>query len=178
MLKILAYVAGALAVAILAILGYAATLPDSFRIARSTNIKAPAEKIFPLIDDLHGFNTWNPFLKKDPATRVTYSGPASGTGARNAWDGSGQTGAGEMEIVSSSPSSNVTLKLHIIRPFETVNQVVFTLEPKGGTTTVTWAMTGQNAFIGKVIGVFMNVDRMVGGDFENGLADLKALAEK
>jgi len=156
---------------------YAATRPDSFQLARSISIKATPEKIFPLIDDLHGFNRWNPFLKNDPDIKLTYSGPASGKGTAHEWDGNSRVGKGRLEITDSVPASKIVMKLDMIKPIEGHNRVEFTLEPKDGTTTVTWAMSGNSAYIAKLIGVFVSMEKMVGREFESGLADLKALAE-
>jgi hypothetical protein len=156
---------------------YAATRPDSFLIARSVRIKAVPEKIFPLIDNLHSFNTWNPFMKKDPAVKLAYSGPVSGPGAAHAWEGNSNVGKGRVEIVGSSPSSRVAMKLDMLSPIEGHNLVEFSLKPDGDATTVTWAMSGPSPFIAKVMSVVCSMDKMVGGEFEKGLADLKALAE-
>ena len=175
MLKTIAIVA---AVFVAGVLAYAATRPNAFRVARSVSIAAPPEKIFPLINDLHAFNRWNPFLKMDPATKLTYSGPDSGKGAAHEWDGNSQVGKGRVEITDSSPSSQILMKLDLEKPMEAHNRVAFTFEPKGNATEVTWAMNGEHSFIGKVMGLCFNMDKMVGGSFEEGLADLKAQAEK
>jgi hypothetical protein len=166
------------AVPVLALLAFAATRPDIFHVRRSTSIKAQPEKIFPLINDLHAFNTWNPFEKKDPNVKGTYSGPSSGKGARYGWDGNKDIGKGTIQIVESAPSSKVTMQLNFIKPFEAHNLVEFTLEPGGDSTHVTWAMQGPLPFMAKIIHLFINMDRMVGKDFEAGLAYLKTIAEK
>jgi uncharacterized protein YndB with AHSA1/START domain len=160
-----------------AILVLAAMKPDTFSVVRTTEIKAPPEKIFPLIDDLHQFNTWNPYEKKDPDIKGTYSGPASGKGAAYAWE-SKEVGTGSMEITDTVAPSRVALKLDFVKPFEAHNAVEFTLVPKGDATEVTWAMSGPVPFMAKIMHVLVNMDRMVGTDFETGLANLKALAEK
>lgn len=178
MLKILARVAALLALVVVAILAIAATKPDTFRVARSISIKAPPEKIFPLINDPHAFNTWNPFLKQDPAAKLTYHGPASGVGAGHEWNGNRNVGKGRFEISESNPPANVVLKLDMAEPMEAHNRVEFSLQPKGDQTEITWAMTGPSPYVAKVMGTVFSVDRMVGGEFEKGLADLKALAEK
>jgi carbon monoxide dehydrogenase subunit G len=162
---------------IAAVLAYAATGPDRFQVRRSTSIKASADAIFPRINDLHAFNSWNPFDKKDPNTKGTYSGPASGKGASYGFESS-KTGTGSIEIVDAAPPSRITMKLTMIRPIAADNRVEFTLEPQGDTTRVTWAMDGGVPFVGKVIHLIFNMDKMVGQDFEAGLADLKALSEK
>ncbi len=178
MLKAVAIIAAIVVVVLGVVLAYAATLPDTFQVQRTASIKASPEKIFPLINSLRGFGTWEPFSKKDPAIKIAYSGPESGKGAAYTWDGNSQVGQGRVEILDASPPSKVTIKLDMIKPMEAHNTVVFTLEPKGDNTAVTWAMSGQRPFIAKVFDVVLNMDRMVGGDFENGLTNLKALAEK
>lgn len=171
-------------IAILAVVGiagflaYAATLPAAFSISRSVSIAAAPEKVFPLINDFHGFNKWNPFLKDDPAIKLTYSGPDSGKGAKYDWDGNSNVGKGNVEITDSSPSSKILMNLNMIAPMEAHNRVEFTLAPKGSETQVTWTMSGENSFIGKVMSACFNADKMVGGAFEQGLGDLKVMAEK
>ena len=164
------------AVVIVIILGFAAAKPNMFQISRATSIKAPADKVYPLINDLHNFNTWNPFAKKDPDMKLSYSGAQSGRGAAYAWEGP-KVGAGRMEIVDAAAPSKVVLKLDFSKPFEAHNMVEFTLEPKGDTTNVQWAMRGPMPFMHKVMTLFFSMDRMVGKDFEAGLADMKAAAE-
>ena len=174
MLKIIAIV---VVVLIAAVLIYAATRPDTFRVQRSASISAPPEKIFPLINDLRSFNTWNPYEKKDPNAKGSYSGPASGKGAAYAFDGNKDIGKGNIEITESSPTSKVTMNLNMFKPFEAHNIVEFTLQPVGETTNVTWAIHGPMPYMSKVMCVFFDIDNMVGKDFENGLSDLKTVAE-
>lgn len=166
------------AVLVVAILIYAATKPDIFRVQRSTFIKAPPEKIFPLVSDLHNYNIWNPFAKKDPHAKNTYSGPESGVGSVYAWEGNKNVGKGSMEIAKLTPSSEVVYKLDFISPFEAHNTATFTLTPQGENTQVTWAMEGPSNYMVKVMHTIFSMEKMVGPDFEAGLADLKALAEK
>ena len=174
MLQTILLLAGA-ALALLLI--YAATRPDNFRVQRTAVIKAPAQKIFALIDDLHLFNHWNPYEKKAPGVKGSYSGAASGVGAAYAWDGR-KVGAGRMEITASQAPSQVTMQLDFLKPFKAQNTAEFTLQPQGeNLTIVTWAMHGPSPFISKLMGVVMNMDRMIGNDFEAGLANLKALTE-
>lgn len=178
MLKFLA-VAAIIVVSLVAIVCvYAANKPDAFQVTRSVSINAAPEKIFPLIDDLHNFNRWNPFLKQDPDIKLTYSGPASSEGAVHEWAGNRHVGKGRLEITESAPASKVAMKLDMIEPIEGHNNVEFILEPRDGTTTVRWSMSGESAYIAKVMGVFVSMDKMIGGAFENGLADLKAMAER
>ena len=161
-----------------AVLLFAATRPDSFRVMRTTSIKAPPERIFPLINEFNRWSAWSPYEKKDPAMKRTFSGPAAGKGAVYAWEGNKDVGKGRMEIADASVPSRVVLNLDFSEPFEAHNVVDFTLEPKGDTTQVTWAMRGPMPFLSKVITLFVDMDRMVGGDFETGLANLKAIAEQ
>jgi len=159
-----------------AFLGYVATRPNAFRIQRATRVKAAPESLYPLISDMKKFNTWNPFAKADPDAALTYSGPASGKGASYGW-ASRKLGVGRMEIVEATPSSRVVAKLDFVKPFEAHNIVEFTLEPKDDSTDVVWAMHGPMPFMSKLMTVFFNQDRMVGGEFEKGLANMKAAAE-
>lgn len=167
-----------IAVAVAALLGLAATKPDTFSIRRATVIKAPPEKIFALINDFHSWPTWSPWEKLDPAMQRTYSGTASGKGTVYAWEGTGKVGAGRMEIIDTAVPSRITIQLDFIKPFEGHNIAEFTLETKGATTDVTWVMRGPNTFISKVMGIFFNMDSLIGKDFEMGLANMKAAAEK
>ncbi len=181
MLKIIGIIAGVIAVAVVGVLAYAATLPNTFRVERSISIQAPPEKIFPLINELKTMNEWNPFAKQDPSMKITYSGPASGKGAAHAWT-SDKAGEGRLEITDSAPPSRLNMRLDMIKPMEGHNAIVFALQPQSQgtnvTTNVSWAMSGEYNYISKVICVFVNMDRMIGGEFDKGLADLKAMAEK
>jgi uncharacterized protein YndB with AHSA1/START domain len=175
MIKTIAIVLGLL---IAALLIYAATKPDSFRIERSTTIKAPPEKVFALINDFHQWEAWSPWEKIDPALKRTYSGAPSGKGAVYEWDGNKEIGQGRMEITESTPASKVALKLDFVKPFEAHNMVDFTLATQGDSTTVTQAMYGPSPYISKLMTTFFSMEKMVGGKYEEGLANLKALAEK
>jgi hypothetical protein len=166
------------AVALVGVLIAAATRSDTFRVQRSASIKAAPDRIFPLINDLHRFNGWNPFERKDPNLKRSYSGAQSGKGAAYAFAGNGEVGRGTIEIIASAPASKVTMTLHMLEPFETRNTVDFILQPKGDMTEVTWAMHGPVPYLAKIIHLFIDMDRMVGGEFEAGLASLKAIAEK
>lgn len=160
-----------------AFLIYAALQPAEFRIERTAEIGASADKIFPLINDLRQFNTWNPFAKADPEAEIVYSGPATGVGSAYDWNGP-KSGAGRMEILSSTPSSKVTAQLAFRKPFAATNMAEFLVEPRNGASTVTWAMTGRRPLSHKLIGTCFNMDKMVGGEFANGLASLKTMVEK
>ena len=163
---------------VLVALLYVATRPNSFRYARSASMRAPPEKVFPLINNLRTLNTWMPFVKPDPNIKLDYSGPESGKGATNDFSGNSQVGAGRLEITDSQPPNKVTMRLVMTRPMACDNTVEFTLVPAGSMTNVTWAMSGKNSLMSKLMCLAMNPDKMIGGMFEKGLADLKGLAEK
>ena len=163
--------------AIAMLLIYAATRPDTFRVERSIRIQAPPDRIYALIDDMHAFNTWNPYERKDPAIKGRYGNTTRGKGALYAWE-SEKVGTGQMEIVDSTLVTKVTMKLDFVKPFEAHNLVDFTLQPDGETTLVTWVMSGPSPYFSKVMQVFFSMDKMVGKDFEDGLANLKTIAEK
>jgi uncharacterized protein YndB with AHSA1/START domain len=163
---------------IAAVLVYAATKPDSFRIERSTTIKASPDKVFALINDFHQWEAWSPWEKIDPALKRTYSGAASGRGAVYEWAGNKDIGQGRMEITESTPSSKIALNLDFVTPFEAHNRVEFTLAPQGESTTVTQAMFGPSPYLSKLMTIFFSMEKMVGSKYEEGLASLKTLAEK
>ena len=167
-----------LAVLIAAILLYATTRPNTFRVSRSITVNAPPERIFPLIDEWNQWFGWSPYEKVDPAMKRRFSGPAAGKGAVYEFEGNSQVGAGRLEILESMPPSRIAIQLDMRKPIEGHNLVEFTLHPEGGTTRVTWTITGNSVYLSKLIGIFLNMDRMIGKSFETGLADLKALAEK
>jgi uncharacterized protein YndB with AHSA1/START domain len=166
----------AVIVALAAALAYAASKPDTFTVQRSVLIDAPPEQIFPLMDDLRAQSAWSPF-EKDPNMKRTHSGPARGPGAVYAWDGDRRVGAGQIAITSSTPPTKVVLALQMVRPFKADNSVEFTLDRSGIGTRVTWAMRGRQPFMAKLMGLVMNCDKMVGTQFEEGLANLKTLVE-
>ena len=168
----------AVVVLLAAVLGLAASKPDTFRVERATNIKAPPEKVFTLISDFHNWGAWSPWEKMDPAMTRAHSGAASGKGAVYEWEGNSKVGKGRMEITDTAPPSKVTIKLDFLKPFEAHNTAEYTLEPKGDATRLTWAMYGPSPFLSKVMQVFVSMDSMVGKDFETGLANLKSIAEK
>jgi hypothetical protein len=159
------------------LLAFAATQPDTFKVQRSASIKAPPDKLHGLINDMKVFNTWNPYNLKDPNIKGEYQGPQAGPGAAYHFAGNKDVGKGSIAITDSSPSK-VTMKLDMIEPFEGHNVVEFILVPRGDSTEVTWAMHGPSPYIGKVMGLVFNMDSMIGRDFEAGLANLKAKAEK
>jgi uncharacterized protein YndB with AHSA1/START domain len=161
-----------------ALFGFAATRPDTFRIRRTASIKAPPEKIFAFINDFHRWGSWSPYEKLDPAMKRAHSGAADGKGAVYAWQSDGKAGSGRMEIIDTVPDSRITIKLDFLKPFEGHDVAEFTLEAKEGSTDVTWAMQGPNPYMAKVMSVFVNMDNMIGKDFETGLANLKTVAEQ
>lgn len=176
--KIALIVVCVLAVSIVAVLGVAATKPDTFHVARTASINAPPETIFPLINDLRSNVSWSPF-EKDPAMKRSFGDVASGKGATYTWDGNSEVGAGRIEIIESSPPSKVTMNLEMVRPMEAQNVVEFTLAPaqSAGATDVTWAMHGPQPFLAKIVATFMDCEKMIGAEFEKGLANLKSAAE-
>jgi uncharacterized protein YndB with AHSA1/START domain len=178
MLKILGIIVVVLLIAVAGILAYAAAKPDAFRVERTRDIKASPERIFALINDLHGWGDWSPYEKRDPDMHRSFSGAASGKGAVYQWDGNKNVGKGRMEIVDTTPPSRIVIKLDFIKPFEGHNTAEFTMVPRGDMTRVTWAMFGPAPFMSKVMQVFMNFDKMIGKDFEQGLDNLKAVAER
>jgi hypothetical protein len=165
------------AAGIAALLAYAATRPDVFSVQRSTVVNASPEKVHALINDLRQFNTWNPFNRKDPNIQGSYRGPAAGPGAAYDFRGNREVGSGTVEIVETAPQK-VTMRLVMVEPFPADNKVEFLLQPQGGATQVTWAMNGPSPYIAKLLGIFISMDRMVGGEFEAGLSQLKARAER
>jgi uncharacterized protein YndB with AHSA1/START domain len=177
MLSVLKIVGLVLVAAFVVLLIYASAQPDQFRIARLVTIMAPADAIFPLIDDLRRFNEWNPFAKTDPSIQIAYGATSAGVGGNYSWDSNGQAGKGRMEITESEAPKRVALSLQFDKPMKAHNHVVFTLQPQGSGTDVMWEMAGTYSYLHKVMGVIFNMDKMVGGEFEKGLTALKAQAE-
>ncbi len=171
-------VGAVVAASVVGVLGYAATRPDTFHVQRSISIEAPAAKVFPHVNDFHKWTAWSPWEKLDPNLKRTYSGAESGKGAVYAWAGNSDVGKGRMEILEAAAPAKIDIKLNFTEPFEEETSTVFTFAPEGKATTVTWTMDGRNQFIGKLMSVFMDMDKMVGKDFETGLANLKTLAEQ
>jgi uncharacterized protein YndB with AHSA1/START domain len=173
LIQILLVVAALIALVLI----YASTRP-SVDIHRTTRINAPAEKIAPLISDFHQWPTWSPYDGRDSQMKRTYSGAESGRGAAYDWDGNDKVGKGRMEITDVAPPSRVTIKLDFDRPMKAHYVAEFTLQPDASATTVTWAMRGAASYGMKVMGIFMNMDNLVGKDFEVGLANLKRVTEQ
>jgi Polyketide cyclase / dehydrase and lipid transport len=166
---------------LVAILGGLAVLisqrPNTFRVSRRATIKAPAYVVFDNINELRKWEAWSPWAKLDPNATNSFSGPAAGVGASMAWAGNNKVGVGRMTVTQSRPAEFVGMKLEFEKPMKAVNTTEFMLTPTGEETNVSWTMTGTNNFVGKAFGLFMNFDKMVGGQFEKGLASLKTVAE-
>jgi len=178
MLETNTIIAGVLAIAVAIILILAATKPNTFSVRRATTVKAPPDKIFGLINDFHQWGTWSPYENKDPAMKRTYTGAERGKGAVYAWDGNKNVGSGRMEILDASEPSKIVIRLDFFTPFEAHNTAEFTMLPQGDATNVTWLMHGPAPFMSKMMQVFINMDNMIGKDFETGLANLKRLTER
>jgi hypothetical protein len=151
--------------------------PEEFRVSRSAVMAAPAPAVFAQVNDLHNWEKWNPWQKVDPAMKLTFSGPPSGIGAAYAWQGNRDVGEGRLAIIESKPADLVRIKLEFLKPFAATNTAIFTFKPEGNQTAVTWSMEGRNNYFAKAINLCMNMDKMVGGQFEKGLADMKAVVE-
>ncbi len=169
-------VAMIVAVLIALLLIFAATKPATLHVQRSIVINAPPEKVFALINNLHRWPDWEP--QDDPTVMRAFSGPESGIGAASEWDSRGKAGKGKMLITDSQPSNRIAVKVDFVKPFHSHNLNTFTLTPSGSATNVTWSWEGQNLYFMKVMEIFMNMDQMMGKHFEDGLANMKNLAEK
>jgi len=151
--------------------------PSHYRVERSTTINAPAAVVFAQVNDFHKWDAWSPWAKMDPNIKTSYEGAPAGTGAIYKWNGNSQVGEGQMTITESRPSDLIKIKLEFVKPFAATNATDFAFTGQGNQTNVKWTMDGDNNFIGKAFGLFMNMDKMVGNDFEKGLAQMKTLAE-
>ena len=178
MFEIIAIIVVVLAIVIAIVLILAATKPNTFSVRRATTVKAPPERIFPLINDFRQWGSWSPYENKDPAMKRSYSGAADGKGAVYGWEGNKNVGSGRMEILDTSEPSKIVIKLDFFTPFEGHNTAEFTMLPQGDATNLTWLMHGPASLMSKVMQVFINLDKMIGKDFEIGLANLKRLTEK
>lgn len=178
MKRLLKIIAGLLVLAAAGVLLLAGMKPDDFWIERSATIKAPAEKIFPLLNSPKAAMAWIPFMEPDPNAKIAFEGPESGVGAAQTWNGNKEVGKGRIEILESKPNEQVVLKLDLEQPMEGHNTVTYMLEPDGDGTKMSWNMTGEQPFFAKIISVFIDCDKMVGDQFDKGLAKLKAIAEK
>ncbi len=155
-----------------------ATRPAHFRVTRSAQIHAPSSAVFPLIDDFHNWPHWSPWEKLDPGMKKTFSGPPAGTGAQYAWAGNDKAGEGRMTIIESKPEQLVSMKLEFLKPYASTSQAKFVLSPNALGTNVEWSMEGENGFVAKAFCMVMDMDSLVGKDFEEGLANLDRLSPK
>lgn len=168
----------AVAAILLVFIGVVALQPADFRIERSATFAAPPERVFEQVNDFHNWEAWSPWAKLDPNATNSFDGPSAGTGAKFHWAGNDEVGEGGMTITDSNPNDLIRIKLEFIKPFAATNTTEFTFKPEGDQTRITWAMFGRNNFISKAFCLFMNMDKMVGADFEKGLASMKAIVEK
>jgi hypothetical protein len=167
-----------IAIAIIIFATLVAMRPDDFRITRSTSISAPPAIVFAQVNDFHNWNDWSPWAKMDPVCKNSFTGESSGLDAIFSWDGNKKVGAGRMTITESRPAELIRIKLEFFKPFKATNTAEFTFKPQSDQTFVTWTMSGKNNFMGKLFGLIMNCDKMIGGQFEQGLAAMKTIAEK
>jgi uncharacterized protein YndB with AHSA1/START domain len=177
MKKVLAVLLGLVALFVVTVLVLAAGKPDTFRIERSQTMRATPERVLTEVDDFHHWARWSPWEKLEPTMQRTYSGAASGKGAVYAWEGKKEAGAGRMEIIEVKPAREVAIRLDFTAPFPASNVATFSFEPAGDATKVTWAMTGPSPFVSKIMQVFVDMDKLLGKDFEAGLASMKATVE-
>jgi hypothetical protein len=169
----------AVAAVIVVFLIVVALQPSDFRIERSATMRAPAPAAFAQVNDFQNWQAWSPWEKVDPALKRQYDGPKAGTGAVYAWQGNKDVGEGRMTIMESRPAEVVRIKLEFFKPFAATNTAEFSFKPAGAdTTAVTWSMAGQNTFLSKAISMFIDMDRMVGGMFDQGLTQMKAIVER
>ena len=167
----------AVAVIVVVFIVVVAMQPSVFRVTRSTTMSAPAPAVFAQVNDFHKWEAWNPWGKIDPAMKQTYEGAPAGPGAIYTWVGNKNVGEGRMTLTESHPSDLIRIKLEFFKPFAGTNIAEFTFKPAGNQTAVTWSMTGKNNFMAKAIHLFMNMDKMIGGQFETGLAQMKSIVE-
>jgi uncharacterized protein YndB with AHSA1/START domain len=151
--------------------------PGEFVVSRRTKISAPPEQVFPRVNELRNWEAWNPWGKLDPNCKITYDGPPAGVGASYAWAGNSKVGEGRNTVTASKPNELVCFRLEFVKPMKATNTAEFTFQPDGDETVVTWTMSGKNNFAGKLFGLVVNCDKMIGGQFEKGLAQMKSLVE-
>jgi hypothetical protein len=166
-----------LAVIVIGVVAIVATRPSEFRVARTATIAAPAPAVFAQVNDFHNWEAWNPWAKIDPAMKQAYEGASAGTGAVYTWAGNNEVGEGRMTLTESRPSDLIRIRLEFLKPFRGTSLAEFTFKPEGDHTIVTWSMAGQNNFMAKAVHLFMAMDKMIGGNFEKGLAQMKAVVE-
>jgi uncharacterized protein YndB with AHSA1/START domain len=173
----LTYILLGLGALVLILLGVVAMQPSDFRIARAATISAPPSVVYNNVSDFHNWAKWSPWEKLDPNMKKTFEGPSAGTGSSYAWSGNDKAGQGKMTIIESRPNELTRIKLEFLKPFKATNTAEFTFKPVGGQTAVNWSMTGHKNFMFKAVGLLMNMDKTVGGDFERGLEGLRQVAE-
>ena len=167
----------AIAAIIVVLVIIVAMQPAEFRIERAVTMSAPPAAVFAQVNDFHNWQAWSPWAKMDPAMQQIYEGAAAGTGAIYSWVGNKKVGQGRMTILNSRPAELVRIKLEFLKPFKATNTAEFTFAPQGNQTLTTWSMTGRKNFVFKAFHMLMNMDKLVGTDFEKGLAQMKAIAE-
>ncbi|MGE0614778.1 MAG: SRPBCC family protein [Bacteriovoracia bacterium] len=168
---------GLIAVLVL-FLGYVALQPADYVISREMTMQAPVDKVFPYLNNSKLAGAWSPWQEEDPQASMTYTGPDAGVGSRTSWDGGEKLGTGSATIVESIPNQKVAIKLDYQKPFQMTQDAEYLVKTSGGETTVTWLVRGKNSFMGRIMCVFMDMDKMVGGMFEKGLTKLKGIVEK
>ncbi len=173
----LMYTLGGIAVLLLLLVLLISMRPNEFRITRSELMAAPQAKVFEQVNDFHKWDDWSPWAKLDPTCKNTFEGAPSGKGAGFSWDGNSKVGAGRMTITESRPNDLIRLKLDFLRPFKSTNTAEYTFQPEGSQTRMTWSMHGHANFMSKAFGMFCNMDKMIGKDFEKGLAAIKSIVE-
>jgi len=166
-----------LAVLVVVFLIFVALRPTSFFIARSTAIEAPPEAVFAQVNDLRKWQAWSPYDQRDPAMQRTYTGSSEGVGASYAWNGNNEVGEGRSTITESRANDLIVIRLEFKRPFAATNTAEFTFQAADNSTAVTWSLRGKYNFVTQAVGLFLNMDKMIGGDFETGLANLKRVVE-
>jgi carbon monoxide dehydrogenase subunit G len=174
---LIVYILVGLLVLLLLFLFYVSQKPSTFRYERTTTIEASPEKVFPHLNNFHQWMAWSPWEKMDPTMKREYSGPEQGVGAAYSWVGNNKVGTGRMEIKQEQPPSKLIIQLDFLKPFEASNTADFTLEPAGSGTKLIWAMYGAQPFMAKLMSTFMDMDKLIGKDFEKGLANLKTAVE-
>jgi uncharacterized protein YndB with AHSA1/START domain len=176
--SILGKIAIVLAAAVALLCVFIAMQPEDFNVSRTATMAAAPADVFAQVNDFHNWEAWSPWAKMDPNAKSTFEGPTSGEGSKFSWDGNSDVGAGSMTILESKPNELVRIKLDFVRPFEGTSDVVFTLQPEGDNTAVTWNMSGKNNFIAKAISLVIDCDKMIGESYEKGLANIKSIVEK
>jgi uncharacterized protein YndB with AHSA1/START domain len=167
----------ALLAIVVVFLGYAGTRSPDYRVSREVTINAPVEKVFPYLNNSKLSEKWGPWAEMDPASKMEYSGPESGVGARTSWDSKTDLGTGSATIVESVPNQRVGIRIEYTKPMQMIQDSAYIVKASGNQSVVTWSVTGKNSFLGRVMCMFMDMDKMVGGMFEKGLSKLKGIVE-